>query len=147
MNVKARLQQDLTEAMRAGDSERRSVIRMALTAIKNAEVDKRGELTEEEAVTVLVGEAKKRRDSIAELETARRAEMAERERRELAILESYLPQQLDRDALVAAAQKAIAEVGASSLKDIGNVMRVLMPRVKGRADGRVVNEVVRELLS
>lgn len=147
MHLKAQLQEDLKAAMKAGDADRRNVIRMTITALKNAEVDKRGELTEEEAVAVLTAEAKKRRDSIAEAESAGRSEVAAQERLELTILESYLPRQLSRDEVMAEARAVIAEVGAGGLKDMGNVMRALMPRLKGRADGRLVNEVVRELLA
>ncbi len=147
MHPKAQLQEDLKAAMKTGDSDRRSVIRMAMAALRNAEVEKNRALSEDEAMAVLSGEAKKRRESIAEMESAGRAELAEQERRELAILETYLPQPLSREEIVAEAKAAINEVGAASLKDLGNVMRVLMPRVKGRADGRLVNEVVKELLA
>ena len=147
MHPKAQLQEDLKAAMKAGDPDRRSVIRMALAALKNAEVEKGGALSEDEAMEVLSAEAKKRRDSIAEMDGAGRAALAEQERRELAILEGYLPQQLSAEEIAAEARAVIAEVGAAGPKDIGNVMRALMPRLKGRADGRLVNQVVRELLS
>jgi uncharacterized protein YqeY len=147
MHPKAQLQQDLKAAMRAGDNDRKSVIRMALSALKIAEVDKGGALTEEEAIEVLLAEAKKRRESIAEMEKAGRLALAEQERAELAILGGYLPQPLSKDEIAAEARAVIAEVDATSLKDTGSVMRVLMPRLKGRADGRLVNQMVRELLT
>lgn len=147
MHPKAQLQQDLKDAMRAKDDLRKSVIRMAISAIKNAEIEKGGELSEEEATNVLVAEAKKRRDSIADYKKAGRDDLVEEEKAEFAVLETYLPKQLGRDEILAEAKKVIEEVGASSMKDMGNVMRTLMPRVKGRADGKLVNQIVRELLT
>lgn len=146
MHPKAQLQEDLKAAMRAGDDLRKSVIRMSISALKNAEIEHRGALDEEAALKVLMAEAKKRRDSIADYEKAGRNEQAEQEKAELAVLEVYLPQQLSREEIAVEAQAVIAETGASSMKDMGQVMRVLMPRLKGRADGRLVNQVVKELL-
>ncbi|NPV65542.1 MAG: GatB/YqeY domain-containing protein [Anaerolineae bacterium] len=140
------LQADLKEAMRAQDRRRLSVIRMALNAIKQEEIDRQVKLSAEEAAAVLMREAKKRRESITEAEQAGRLDVASEEQAELAILESYLPRQLSTEEIADLARAAIREVGASSPKDIGNVMRVLMPRLKGQAEGSLVNQIVRDLL-
>ena len=142
-----KMQADLKDAMRARDRRRTGVIRMALNAIKQEEIDSQKTLSAEDATAILLREAKKRRESIAEAEKAGRDDLAEAEKAELAILESYLPQQLSPDAIREMARQAIAETGATTPKDMGQVMRVLMPRVKGQADGKVVNQIVRELLS
>ncbi len=147
MSLKEQLQSDLKEAMKSGDAVRKSAIRMAISAIKNAEIDKGGPLTDEEAQDVLRREVKKRRESIEQMDQAGRADLAEQERLELDVLEQYLPRQLDRDEIEAEARSAIEEVGAESPRDIGKVMRVLMARLKGRADGKLVSQIVRELLS
>lgn len=141
-----RMQADLKAAMRAQDRRTVSVIRMALNAIKQEEIDRRVTLSAEEAAAILQREAKKRHESITEAEQAGRSDVAETEKAELAILDAYLPQQLSREQIVALARQAIAETGADSPKAMGAVMKVLMPRVRGQADGRLVNEVVRELL-
>ncbi|MBN1285220.1 MAG: GatB/YqeY domain-containing protein [Anaerolineae bacterium] len=147
MHPKAQLQQDLKEAMKAHDELRKSVIRMTISVIKNAEVEKGGELTEEETAAVLVAEAKKRQDSIADYEMGGRDDLVAEEKAALVVLEEYLPSRLSREEIETEAKKAIEEVGAASLKDVGGVMKVLMPRLKGRADGKQVNQVVKELLA
>jgi len=146
MHPKEQIQTDLKEAMRAGDTRRREVLRLLLAAFKQVEVDRQIELSEADALGVLMGEAKKRREAIAEMTAAGRDELAAQERYELEIIESYLPRQLDRAELEAMAREVIAQVGATSPKDMGLVMKELMARVKGQADGKVVNAIVRELL-
>jgi uncharacterized protein YqeY len=145
-DIKTNLNVALKEAMVNKDALRRDVIRMLLSAIKQIEVDERKTLTPEDAVGVLQKEAKKRRDSIEEALRVGRAEIAEEEKTQLAVLESFLPKQLSRDEIAVLVQTAIAESGASSAKEMGKVMAVLMPKVKGVADGKLVNEVVREFL-
>ncbi len=144
---KARLQQALKAAMMSKDIVRRDVIRMIMSAIKQVEVDTRRDLTPDEVYAVLQKEAKTRRESIEEKEKAGRAAAAEDERRELAILEEFLPQQLSREQIAALVREVIAQTGAAGPRDMGKVMGVLMPKVKGMADGKLVNDVVRELLS
>lgn len=146
MHPKEQIQTDLKEAMRAGDTRRREVLRLLLAAFKQVEVDRQIELSEADALGVLMGEAKKRREAIAEMTSAGRDDLAAQERYELEIIESYLPRQLDRVELEAMAREVIAQVGATSPKDVGLVMKELMARVKGQADGKVVNAIVRELL-
>jgi len=147
MGLKQQLQQDLKEALRARDERRKSVIRMALAAIVNAEVEHGGELDDAAVTAVLQKEAYRRRDTIAELRQANRPDLLADEEAELAILEAYLPSLLSRQDIIEEARQVIAEVGATGMGQLGLVMRQLMPTLKGRADGRIVNEVVRELLS
>jgi len=147
MGLKQQLQQDLKEALRARDERRKSVIRMALAAIVNAEVEHGGELDDAAVTAVLQKEAYRRRDTIAELRQANRPDLLADEEAELAILEAYLPSLLSRQDITEEARQVIAEVGATGMGQLGLVMRQLMPKLKGRADGRSVNEVVRELLS
>jgi uncharacterized protein YqeY len=147
MSLKERLQNDLKEALRARDEPRKLVIRMALAAITNAEVAQGGELDDAGVAAVLQKQARQRQDTIAELRQADRPDMLARDEAELAILEEYLPKLLSREEIVQEARQVVAEVGATSMAQMGAVMRELMPKLKGRADGRLVNEVVRELLS
>jgi hypothetical protein len=147
MHPKERLQEDLKAAMKSGDTQRKDALRFIAAAIKQVEIDTRTQLTEEQTYGVLMTEAKKRRDSIAEARKAGRNDLADKEQMELELIESYLPKQLSRAELEDEARKAIAESGAKTAKDMGNVMKVLMPRVKGRADGKLVNEVVKSLLN
>jgi len=147
MSLKQQLQQDLKEALRDRDEKRKSVIRMALAAILNAEVEQGGELDNADVVAALRKEAKQRRETIAELREADRPEALVQEEMELAILEEYLPRLLSREEIAEEARQVIAQVGATGMRQIGPVMGQLMPKLKGRADGRVVNEIVRELLS
>ncbi len=144
---KAKLQAALKEAMVNKDNERRDVIRMVMSAIKQVEVDSKKTLGAEDVVAILQKEAKTRRESIDEQQKAGRADLAEQEIHELRILESFMPEQLSREAILALAQDAVAQTGAASVKDMGKVMGVLMPKVKGKADGNLVNQVVRELLN
>lgn len=146
MTLKTRLSEDLKDAMKNKEIARRDALRTLQAAVKQIEIDKRIELDDAGVIDVLTAEAKKRRESIEAYESGGRSDKAEAERVELSLIETYLPRQLGRDELKALAQAVISEVGATSVKDISKIMPVLMPKVKGQADGRVVNEVVRELL-
>ncbi len=147
MSLKSQLQADLKDALRARDERRKSVIRLTLAAIVNAEVKHGGEFDERDEAAVVHREAWKRNETIAELRGADRPELLAKEEAELAILDEYLPQQMSRDEIADEARLVIAEVSATGMAQMGSVMRELMPQLKGRADGRVVNQVVRELLS
>jgi uncharacterized protein YqeY len=147
MGLKQQLQGDLKEALRARDERRKSVIRLTLAEIVNAEVEKGGELGDDDVIPVLQKEARRRQDTIAELRQVGRPEMLAKEEKELAILEGYLPQLLSREEIAEEARQVVAEVGATGMGQMGPVMRQLMSKLRGRADGRVVNEVVRELLA
>ncbi len=146
MTIKERIQDDLKAAMKAGDTRRREALRLLTAAFKQAEVDRRVTLSDEDVIDLLVAEAKKRRESIDEMTRAGRQALAEQEQFELAVIESYLPRQLDEAEIERIVEEAIAETGAASARDIGQVMRVVMPRVRGQADGKLVNEIVRRRL-
>jgi uncharacterized protein YqeY len=144
---RTKLQEALKQAMISRDNLRRDVIRMTLSEFKQVEIDERKTLAPDEMLTILQREVKKRRESIEEASKAGRADIAEEVEAEIKILEAFLPAQLSREAIETLVKAAIAESGATSAKDMGKVMGVLMPKVKGQADGKIVNEVVRELLS
>jgi len=146
MSFKERLADDLKEAMRDRDERRRNVLRMTIAALHNAEIAAGRELDEGDELAVLAKEAKQRRDSIEEFRKAGRQDIVDKEQAELALLGAYLPQQVSREEIVDAARQLIQETGASGARDIGKVMPALMQRFRGRADGKDVNEVVRELL-
>lgn len=146
MPIKERIQGDLTTAMKAGDTRRREILRLMMSVFKQAEVDRRVTLTDDDAIALLGTEAKKRREAIEEMTGAGRTDLAEQEQYELDVIESYLPRQLDRDEIARIVDEAIAETGATSAKDMGRVMSAVMPRVRGQADGKLVNEVVRQRL-
>lgn len=144
---KAELQAALKDAMVTKNNQRRDVIRMALSAIKQVEIDTRKDLTAEDVTAILQKEAKALRETIDEQTQAGRTETAAQAQRELAILTEFLPEQLSEAEIRALAEEVIAQTGANSAKDMGRVMGALMPKVKGKADGGVVNQVVRELLN
>ena len=146
MGLKERLVQDMKEAMKSKDKLRLSTIRMINSLIKNAEIDKRRELTDEEIVQLLQKYAKQRRESIELYEKGGRQDLVEKEKAELAVVESYLPSQMNEEELKELISRAIEETGAASVKDLGKVMQWIMPKVKGRADGSLVNRLVREAL-
>ena len=146
--LEPRLHSDLTDAIRSRDEVRSATLRMALTAVKNEAVsgNEARELTDADVVAVLGREAKKRRESATAYDDAARPELAARERAELEVLEGYLPAQLDDDELATLVAEAIAETGAESPKQMGQVMKVLTPRIAGRADGGRVAAAVRAAL-
>ena len=144
---KEQLNAALREAMVTKDTVTRDVVRMALSAVKQVEVDQRKTLSDEEVMAVLQREAKTRREAITEAENAGRDETINEEKTRLAILERFLPRQLSREEVEAFAREAVAQSGATSTRDMGKVMAALMPNVRGLADGKLVNDVVRELLS
>lgn len=140
------IREQMTTAWKAGDAQRRDALRLILAAFKNAEIEVGRVLDDAEATRVLQKEAKQRRDSITEYQKANRQDLAEKEQVELVVIEEFLPKQMGDDELRAIAREVIAEVGASSTADIGKVMRPLLARVSGQADGSRVNQVVREIL-
>jgi uncharacterized protein len=137
----------LKEAMLAKDNARRDVIRGLQSAVKQVEIDTRKELNDDDVMAVLQKEAKKRREAIDESTKAGRPDLAEKEASELTVIETFLPRQLTLDEVKAIAAEIIAQTGAVGAKDQNKVMGPLMVRVKGQADGRLVNQAVRELLN
>ncbi len=149
MGLAEQIQQDLTAAMKARDTETVSTLRMVVAAVKNARVaaGQAGDLTDEQTLELLTREAKKRNEAADAYSAAGRAELAEKERAELAVIRRYLPEQLDEDAVRAIVDAAIADTGATGASDLGKVMSAVMPKVKGRADGKIVSGLVRERLA
>jgi uncharacterized protein YqeY len=177
MSLKEQLRADLKESMKSGDAERRTVIRGIMAAVKEAElrkrealvrealdkhgagedaidsiiasenIEQRSELDDAEIQAIVQKLVKQRQDSIADAQKADRPDIAEAEQAEIAILEDYLPRQLSREEIESAVRAVIEQVGASGMKDMGRVMGPLMDDLKGRADGKIVSEVVREQLS
>jgi uncharacterized protein len=146
MQLKAKIQADMTDAMRTGDVEKRNALRMLLAAVKQVEVDERRSLSDADVTAVLTRQVKQLRESISDAEKSGREPLAAQAQAEVTILEAYLPQMMDREEIRARAEQVIAELGASEPQAMGQVMGRLMPELKGRADGRVVTEVVRQLL-
>lgn len=147
MSLKDKLTEDLKQAMRQGDEQRRSTLRLVMAAIKNAEIDNRRELEEGELLATIAKEAKQRHESIAQFERGGRQDLVDREEAELQILLAYLPEQLSQEKIEAQAHQIIEEVGAASPAQMGQVMRRLMPLMQGKADGKLVSQVVKELLA
>jgi uncharacterized protein YqeY len=153
MTIKDKLNDELKTAMKAGDTRRRDILRMVLAAIKQGEVDsldpqkRAAGLSDDDILAILTKEAKRRRESISEYEKGGRADLVASEREELTLIELYLPQLMGRDEITVLAREAIAESGATSEKQMGAIMQKLMPRVKGKADGKLVNQIVKELLA
>ncbi len=147
MSLKERITSDMTAAMKAREAARLSTLRMVKAAVQNREIEKGGELSEEELTKALQTLVKQRRDSVEQYEKARRAELAEKERAEIAVIEEYLPRAASRKEIEQAVAEAIAETGASTLKEMGAVMKAAQARLAGRnADGRTVSEVVKAKL-
>jgi len=146
MDVREQLKSDLATAMRQGDSDKRNVIRMLLAAVQQVEIDDRVELDNDGVIAVISKQAKQRRESIKDAETAGRSDLVEEEQMELAICESYLPQMMTAEEITPIAQQVISDTGATGMQDTGRVMGQLMPQLKGRADGGLVSGIVRSLL-
>lgn len=148
MDILKKIDDDLSASLKAKDDLRVSTLRMMKAAIKNAEIEKRqkGGLKEEDITGVLSSLVKQRRESVEQYTKAGRLDLADKEGREIEIIQEYLPKQLSEEELEDLIRSAIQETGVSSVKEIGRLMKVLMPKVKGRADGRIVNEKVRNIL-
>jgi uncharacterized protein len=140
------IQKDLKEAMKSGDSDKVAVLRMLNASLKNRQIEKGkdAELTEEETMQILMREAKKRKESILAFEQGGRPELAENEKKELSILEAYLPKQMSREEVAAAVEKVLA--GLADKSNQGLVMKAVMGELKGKADGKMISEVVKEKL-
>ncbi|MEK7852024.1 MAG: GatB/YqeY domain-containing protein [Deltaproteobacteria bacterium] len=147
MSLKDRLSDDMKDAMRAQDKDRLSTIRMLLSAVKYKEIDLGKKLTDEEVIETITSQVKQRRDSIEQFTNAGRTDLVEKEEAELRMLQGYLPEQLTPEEIDAEIEKAVNAAGASGMKDLGKVMKLLMPKVSGRADGKLVSDKVRERLS
>lgn len=147
MDINAKINEDMVAAAKAKDTIRLSTLRMLKTALHNKEIDLRRPLQAEEAMQVLSNMAKQRKDSIEQFAKGGRPDLVEKERAELKILQEFMPEQISDDDVEDLIKKIIAEVGAVSVKDMGKVMKALMPQIIGRADGKTAGEKVKALLS
>jgi uncharacterized protein YqeY len=147
MSLLDRLTEDMKTAMKTGEKERLSTIRLLRGQIKDAAIDKRADLTEDEELAVLTNAAKKRREAIQAYRDAIREDLAEKEESELKVIQDYLPAALDVAEVEKIIDAAIAQTGAQNLKDLGKVMPLVMNETKGRADGKMISEMVRKKLS
>lgn len=146
MSLKERLQEDWKSAMKSRDRFKANTISMAKAAVLMAEKSDGSQLDDESVIAVLSKEVKQRRDAILEYEKGNRQDLVENTKNEIEILLEYLPQQLTEDEIRKIVEDAVREVGAASIKDMGKVMTAIMPKTKGRADGKLVNVIVREYL-
>jgi uncharacterized protein YqeY len=144
--LKQKLNDDLKQALRSGNKLECSVLRMLLSAIHYAEINKLAPLDETEIIGVIAKDAKQHKESILAFKQGNRQDLVDKETAELAIIEKYLPEQMGREDVVVAARKVIEETGAQGPRDKGKVMGKLVPQLKGKAEGQVINEVVNELL-
>src|SRR5690242_16261434 len=143
MQLRERLSAEMKQAMKSRDTLRLSAIRMVLSSVKNREIELRKELDDVQVTETIATLCKQRRESIRLFKEAGRQELVDKEEAELAILQEFLPQQLSREELVSLVDRVIAETSASGGKDMGKVMKALLPSVSGRADGKLVSEVVK----
>ncbi|BFH12832.1 GatB/YqeY domain-containing protein [Paenibacillus dendritiformis] len=146
MDLSQRLNEDMKQAMKSQDKFKLSTIRMVRSAIKNVEIDVKRTLNDDEVLEILGREIKQRKDALQQFESAGRDDLADSLKDEIEILTQYLPAQLSEEEIKEIVQKAIQETGASSKADMGKLMGALMPKVKGRADGKLVNTIVQQYL-
>ncbi len=145
--LRRRLSDDLKQAMKSGDTVKRDTLRMLISTVNNAEIAKQAPLAETDILGVVAKDVKRHQESIDAFKKGDRPDLVAKEENEMAVLQSYLPQQVNRDEIVSMAREVIAAVGASGPGDKGKVMQQLMPKLKGRADGKEINDVVTQLLS
>lgn len=148
--MKGKINDDIKTALKSGDANKRLVLSLLQSAIKNKELQKRAksgkeeELNDDEVLDVIASEVKKRKESIESYEKAGREELAQKERDELGVLMQYMPEQMSEEEIRTEAKKAIAETGAKEIKEMGKVLGALMPKMKGRADGQTVSRITKE---
>jgi uncharacterized protein YqeY len=142
-----RINEDIIRSMKAKDGTRVSVLRFLMASIQGKEKDKKEALEEEEVLAEIQSSAKRRKESLEAFSEGGRQDLVDKEAAELVILEEYLPEQLSEDEIRSAVQETVAEVGAESMADLGKVMKELMPKLQGRADGKLASQIVREVLS
>ncbi|MDK2820083.1 MAG: uncharacterized protein PWP31_48 [Clostridia bacterium] len=145
--MKDKITKDMKEALKNKDKIKLQTLRMVLSSIKNEEINKQKSLSDEEILQVIQRETKMRKDSLEQFTKGGRDDLADQTKRELEILEGYLPKQLTEDELRSVIEETINEVGAESNKEMGKVMGALMPKIRGKADGKLANKLVKEMLS
>lgn len=146
MSLKGRLMEDLKSAMKSKEKVRKNVITMVRASVKQIEVDQRIEITDEDIIEIIAKQVKQKRDALEDFNKADRQDLVELTEGEIEILSEYLPQQLTEEEIDEIVKMAVDEVGANSSKDMGKVMGLVMPKVKGKADGSIVNRIVRQYL-
>ena len=146
MHLKERLMEDMKDSMKKGEQIRLSAIRMVRAGIKNKEIELGRELKDEDVVGVITSAIKQRKDSYTQFLNGNRMDLAEKEKKEIEVLSMYLPEQMGEDEIKKRLREIISETGAATSKDIGKVMKILMPELKGKADGNLVNRIAREML-
>ena len=146
-DLKRRITDDLKQAMKSGDTVKRNTIRLLIASVNNAEIAKQAALDKGDILGVIARDVKRHQESIDAFKLGKRQDLVDKEEAEMAILQGYLPKQMTREEVVAAAREVIGAVGAQGPGDKGKVMKELMPKLKGMADGKEINEVVTELLS
>lgn len=146
MDLKSTLQSDLKDAMRHSEETRKSTLRLALTSIKLAEVDSGASLDDAGTLAIIQKEVKSRREAIADAKRANRPELISQAEQEIKILQAYLPTALSKEELEAMAKEAVAEAGATSIREMGQVMKIILPKLQGRATGDQASVAVRKLL-
>jgi uncharacterized protein YqeY len=147
MSLEERLMDEMKQAMKSNDKARLSTIRMIRTAVKNKEIDLRNKLDDDEILRVIQGMVRKSEESIEQFKAGGRMDLVEKETKEIEILRSYLPQALSKEDVIQIIDESIRETEASSLKDLGKVMKSVMPKLTGKADGKLINQLVKERLS
>ena len=147
MSLEERLVEEMKEAMKANDKLRLSTIRMIRSALKNKEIEARKKLDDEDVMRVIQGMIRKGEESLEQFQAGGRADLVEKEQKEIEVLKSYLPHPISREEIVKIIDETIKETQASSLKDLGKVMKSVMPKLGGKADGKLINQLVRERLS
>ncbi len=146
-NLLKRLQDEMKSAMKSGDKDKLSTIRMLISEIKKVQIDKKKELTDSEITEVIQRYAKQRKESIRQYREAGREDLAQKEEKELQIVQQFLPKPLSKDELEKIVEETIKELNASSMKDMGKVMKAVMEKVKGKAEGSLVSSIVKNKLS
>jgi uncharacterized protein YqeY len=147
MSLEERLVEEMKQAMKSNDKLRLSTIRMIRSALKNKEIELRKKLEDEDVVKVIQAMVRKGEESVEQFQTGGRMDLVEKEKKEIGILKSFLPQPLSQEEILKIIDQSIQETQASSLKDIGKVMKSVMPKIGGKADGKLINQLVKERLS
>jgi hypothetical protein len=142
-----KLQEEMKAAMKSGDKEKLSTIRMLISEIKKVQIDSKKELSDEEIISIMQKYIKQRKEAYAQYEQAGRKDLAEKELKEIEVVQQFLPPPLSEEELIKIVEETIQEVGASSIKEMGKVVRAVMDKVKGRAEGSLISKIVKEKLS
>ncbi len=147
MNLEEKIAEEMKQALKTGDKARLSTIRMIRSSLKNKEIELRRKLEDEDVIKVIQGMVRKGEESLEQFQSGGRKDLVEKEQTEIEILKSFLPQPLSQEEMIKVIDETIRETQASSLKDLGKVMKAIMPKLGGKADGKIINQLVKERLS